>query len=270
MTQRRGFSQGTCKQSFYGAVTDRPHRYAYLVTSTPAEELAETFVELADAVTGEFDLDDFLNLLADRCVRLLDVSAVGLSLVDEAGRIHAVGASGTRAKRLAQLEDGPGPACCRAGAPVVVPELSVAALRWPEFTATATAAGFASVHAVPLRRGAQNLGVLQLFRTSVGELDKASDRIAHALADLATIGLLQVRALREQTDLAAQLQHALTSRVLIEQAKGVTGERLGIGMDDAFNTLRRYARSRNLRMTDLASAVVDGSFDTEVLTRPPD
>jgi transcriptional regulator with GAF, ATPase, and Fis domain len=235
------------------------------VTSTPAEELAETFVELADAVAGEFDLDDFLDLFADRSVRLLDVSAVGLSLVDEAGRINAVGASGTRARRLAQLEDGPGPACYQAGAPVVVPELSLAAPRWPEFAATATAAGFASVHAVPMRRETQSLGALQLFRTAAGELDKSTDRIAHALADLAAIELLQVRALREQLGLATQLQHALTSRVLIEQAKGVTGERLGMGMDDAFDILRRYARSRNLRISDLASSVVDGSFDTTLL-----
>lgn len=240
------------------------------MTSTPAEELAETFVELAGAAAGEADLDEFLNLLADRCVGLLDVSAVGLSLMDEAGRIHAVGASGTRARRLAELEDGPGPACYWAGAPVVVPELSVASPRWPEFTAIATAAGFASVQAVPMRRDTKILGALQLFRTGVGRPDKPADRIARALADLATIGLLQARALREQADLATQLQHALTSRVLIEQAKGVTGERLGIGMDDAFDTLRRYARSRNLRITDLASEVVDGSFDTALLPQQSD
>jgi GAF domain-containing protein len=240
------------------------------VTSTPAEELAETFVELAGAAAGEADLDEFLNVLADRCVRLLDVPAAGLSLMDEAGRIHAVGASGTRARRLAELEDGPGPACYRAGAPVVVPELAVASPRWPEFTATATAAGFASVQAVPMRRDAKILGALQLFRTGVGRLDRPADRISRALADLATIGLLQARALREQVDLSTQLQRALTSRVLIEQAKGVTGERLGIGMDDAFDTLRRYARSQNLRISDLAGAVVDGSFDTALLSRRSD
>lgn len=231
------------------------------MTSTPAEELAETFVELAGSVVDELGLDDFLDLLADRCVRLLDVPAATLSLVDEGGRTHAAGASGDAARALAQLEDGPGPACFRAGEPVIVPDLTGAAARWPEFTTAATSAGFASVHAVPVRRRAEVVGALTLLRSAPGELDKATDRIAQALAELAAIGLLQVRALRQQTELAAQLQRALTSRVVIEQAKGITGERLGLGMDAAFEALRQYARSHNLRIADLAAAVVDGSFD---------
>jgi AmiR/NasT family two-component response regulator len=101
-------------------------------------------------------------------------------------------------------------------------------------------------------------------------LDKVTDRIAQALADLATIGLLQVRALRRQERVGAQLQHALSSRIVIEQAKGMTGERLGIGVDAAFDALRRYARSHNLRIAELAESVVDGSFDTTVLAPPPD
>lgn len=231
------------------------------MTSTPLEELAETFVELADAVVDELDLDGFLNLLANRCVRLLGVPAAGLSLVGEDGRSYAVGASDAAARPLVMLDDGPGVDCHRTGLPIVVPDLGATTEPWPEFTTAAGAAGFASVHAVPMRRRTATLGALTLFGTTPGGLDKVTDRMAQALADVATIGLLQARALRQQTDLAAQLQHALTSRVIIEQAKGVTGERLGLGMDDAFNTLRRYARSKNLRITDLASAVVDGSFD---------
>lgn len=238
------------------------------MTSTPVEELAETFVELADTVVAEFELDAFLNLLADRCVRLLDVSAAGLSLVDDGGRTHAAGASNERAMALALLDDGPGPACYRAGAPVVVPDLARTMLRWPEYATTATAAGFAAAHAVPMRMRSDVIGALTLFRAAPGELDKVTDRIAQALADLATIGLLQVRELRKQQDLAAQLQHALTSRVVIEQAKGITGERLGLGMDSAFDTLRRYARSQNLRIAELAAGVVDGTFDTALLPPP--
>ena len=236
------------------------------MTSTPAEELAEAFVGLADAV-GESDLDGFLDLLADRCVRLLDVSAAGLSLVDEEGKTRAAGASSERARALAMLENGPGPDCHRAGEPVVVPDLTGANARWPEFTATATAAGFVAAYAVPLRRRAEALGALTLLRTVPGAPDKVTDRIAQALADFATIGLLRVGALRRQEDVAAQLQRALTSRIVIEQAKGVTGERLGLGMDDAFDALRRYARSNNLRIANLAAAVVDGSFDTGRLIR---
>ncbi len=236
------------------------------MTGTPVEELAETFVELADCVTEEIGLDEFLGLLADRCVRLLGASAAGLSLVDDGGSPQATGACGGRARGLVLLADCPGPDCLRAGEPVIVPDLAGAAQRWPRFTAAATSAGFAAVHAVPMRKRAEVIGALVLFGSVPGEPDKATARIAQALADLATIGLLQVRALRRQANLAAQLQHALSSRVVIEQAKGVTGERLGVGVDAAFDVLRRYARSNNLRIADLATAVVDGSFDTTRLT----
>jgi transcriptional regulator with GAF, ATPase, and Fis domain len=240
------------------------------VTSTPVEELAETLVEIADAAAGGRGPEGFLDLLAVRCVRLLDVSAAVLLLVDHGDQARSTGASGDPARELALLEDSPGQACCEAGEPVVVPDLARTSLRWPEFTATATAAGFASAHTVPMRRRAEVIGALTLFRAEPGELDKVTDRIAQALADLATIGLLQARALHRQEGLAEQLQNALTSRVIIEQAKGVTGERLALDMDAAFNVLRGYARSRNLRITDLAGAVVDGSFDTSLLVQQTD
>ena len=234
------------------------------------EELAETFVELADTGVDEFDLDDFLNLLADRCVRLLNVPAAALLLVEQGGRPRATGASGERARELAQLEEGPGPDCYRAGESVVVPDLARVTLRWPEFAAAATAAGFGATHTVPLRLRAEVIGALTLFSAAPCELDKVTDRVAQSMADVATIGLLQARELRRRTDLAAQLQHALTSRVVIEQAKGVTGERLGLSMDDAFGALRRYARSNNLRITEVAAGIVDGSFDTTVLVQKPE
>jgi transcriptional regulator with GAF, ATPase, and Fis domain len=236
------------------------------VTSTPTEELAETFVELADAVVDELDPADFLNLLADRSVRLLDVPAVGVLLVDLDGGARTTGASGTGASLLAQFEDGPGPACYGAGEPVAVPDLTRSTLRWPQFAPAATAAGFASTHTVPLRLRADVIGALTLLRTVPGEVDKGTERIAQAIADISTIALLRLRTLRRQTDLTKQLQHALTSRVVIEQAKGVTGERLGLGMEAAFHALRGYARSNNLRIAELAASVVDGSFDTADLT----
>lgn len=240
------------------------------MTSTPVEELAETFVELADAIVDEFRPDDLLNTLADRCVRLLDVAAAALSLVDDGGQTHASGASDDGVRVLARLSDGPAQACVEAAETVVVPDLTRVTLRWPEFTARAAAAGYAAVHVVPMRRQAEVIGALTLFRADPGEVDKVTERIAQALADLATIGLLQVRALRRQEDLAAQLQHALTSRVVIEQAKGIAGERLGLDMDAAFDTLRRFARSHNLRIAELARSVVDGSFDTAQLVSESD
>jgi AmiR/NasT family two-component response regulator len=121
-----------------------------------------------------------------------------------------------------------------------------------------------------MRRSAESIGALTLFGTAPGEQDKATDRIAQALADAATIGVLQARALRQQEDRTTQLQHALTSRVIIEQAKGVTGERLGLDMGAAFNALRQYARSHNLRIAELSASIVDGTFDTARLIPPRD
>jgi transcriptional regulator with GAF, ATPase, and Fis domain len=236
------------------------------VTSTPVEELAETFVELADAVVGELDLDDFLHLLACRSVRLLGVPAAGVLLVGQDDRARVTGASDEEASVLGLLEDGPGPASCGAGEPVAVPDLTSATSRWPEFAAAATAAGFASAHTVPMRMRAEVVGALTLFRTIPGEVDKGTERTAQAIADISTIALLQLRALRRQLHLTKQLEHALTSRVVIEQAKGVTGERLGLDMGAAFQALRGYARSNNLRIAELAASVVDGSFDTTQLT----
>lgn len=227
------------------------------------EELAETFVELADALVDEFDLGDFLNLLADRCVRLLDVAAAGLLLIDHAGGPQATGASGRRVAELSLLE-GPSHACSRTGEPILDMDLT-SSERWPEFCAAATAAGFVSVHTLPLRLRTEVLGAMSLFRTAPGELDKTSERVAQALADAAAIGLTQARSLRRQIELAAQLQHALTSRVVIEQAKGIIAARLDVGVDAAFTALRKYARSANARVADLAAATVTGEFEVDRL-----
>ncbi|HEY0450999.1 GAF and ANTAR domain-containing protein [Actinophytocola sp.] len=231
----------------------------------PVEELAETLVELADALVDEFDLDAFLDMLADRCVRILDVPAAALLLVNHGGRARVVGASDDPTRTLARLEKGPGPDCARSGEPVIAADLTRTSLRWPEFTAGALAIGFAGAHALPMRRRSTVIGALAILSEVPEELDKLTGKVGQAVADLTTIGLLQVDALRRQGAVSSQLQHALTSRVAIEQAKGVTGERLGLSMDAAFNALRRYARSNNLRMTELAASVVDGSFDTGLL-----
>lgn len=213
-------------------------------------------------MSAEFDLDGFLLLLANRCVRLLDVAAAGLFLIDQGGA-----ASDERAARLQLTEEGPGLESCRAGEPVVVPDLALAAGRWPRFIADARGAGYASAHAVPLRRRSEVIGALTLLRTETGELEKADARLAQAMADIATIGILQARTVGRHETLSAQLQHALNSRVIIEQAKGVLAERLGLNMAAAFAALRNYARSHNARVSELAMSIVDGKFDTNLLRR---
>ncbi|MGB3444490.1 MAG: ANTAR domain-containing protein [Actinophytocola sp.] len=224
--------------------------------STPAEELAETLVELADTMSGEYDLDGFLRLLVDRCVRLLEVPAAGVLVVD-----HGVVVSHEQLAPVLRHDVSPLLDCSRDGAPVVVPDLA-AGSSWPAFADGAIGAGFAAVHVLPLCRRTETIGALALFRDAEGE---ANGRLAKALADLAAVAILQARALRRSEELAAQLQYALDRRVIIEQAKGVLAERHGLTTRAAFIALRTYARSNNTKVSALARAILDGDFDTGLL-----
>lgn len=224
--------------------------------------LADVFVEMADTLVDDFDVIDFLHVLTERCVQLLGVSAAGLLLTDGQDQLQVVAASSerTRLLELFQLQTDQGPCvdCFRTGRPVSVADLP-AARRWPRFTAAAATVGFAAVHAVPMRLRTEVIGALNLFDTEPGALDRGRLRIGQALADVATIGLLQQRAIRRRDVLTEQLQTALNSRVLIEQAKGVLAERLHLDMAEAFTVLRSGARSKNRRLSDLAQAIIDGS-----------
>ncbi len=225
-------------------------------------ELADVFVEMADTLVDDFDVIDFLHVMTKRCVQLLGVSAAGLLLTDGQDTLQVVAASSerTRLLELFQLQTNQGPCvdCFRTGQPVSVADLGFAG-RWPRFTAAAAGVGFASVHAVPMRLRAEVIGALNLFDTRSGALDADKLRIGQALADVATIGLLQQRAIRRRDTITEQLQTALNSRVLIEQAKGVLAERLHLDVADAFTLLRTTARSHNRRLSELARAIVDGT-----------
>ena len=225
--------------------------------------LSETFVELTDTMVADFDVIDFLHVLTDRSVQLLDVSAAGLLLADPRGELRVVAASSEAARllELFQLQNDQGPCldCFRAGQPVTAGDLTAAAQRWPRFARAAQQAGFAAVQALPMRLRDQVIGALNLFRAGPGAFPPADIRIAQALADVATISLLHERSMRHSDALNEQLQTALNSRVVIEQAKGKLAERLGLDMDQAFRLLRDQARNRNLRLSDLAQALIDGS-----------
>jgi len=225
-------------------------------------QLADVFVEMADTLVDDFDVIDFLHVLAERCVQLLGVSAAGLLLTDQQGALQVVAASSerTRLLELFQLQTDQGPCvdCFRTGQPVSVTDLPSAG-RWPRFTAAAAEVGFAAVHALPMRLRKEVIGALNLFDTNPGALDADKIRIGQAVADVATIGLLQQRAIHRRDLVTEQLQTALNSRVLIEQAKGVLAERLHVDVAEAFTILRGGARSHNRRLSDLAQAIVDGT-----------
>lgn len=225
--------------------------------------LADVLVEMADTLVEDFDVVDFLQVLTERCVQLLDVSAAGILLTDQQETLQLVAASSERTKLLElfqlQTDQGPCVDCFNTGQPVSVADLRTAADRWPRFAAAAAEVGFASVHALPMRLRTDVIGALNLFGVEPGTLDDDKLRTGRALAHVATIGLLQQRAIRSGNILTEQLQAALNSRVPIEQAKGVLAERLHLDLDQAFIVLRHGARSRNRRLSELAQAVVDGT-----------
>ncbi|MGC7096053.1 GAF and ANTAR domain-containing protein [Amycolatopsis lurida] len=233
------------------------------------DRLVDTFVELADTLIDDFDVIDFLHVLVDRCVELLPVDAAGLLLADQHGRLHLVATTSEQVRllELFQLQNDEGP-CLDAfagGGAVTGADLTAPAPRWPRFAAAATEAGFRAVDALPMRLRTEVIGALNLFRFASGELGATQLRTARALVDVATIGLLQERSIRHQEVLTEQLQTALNSRVLIEQAKGLIAERLGVDMASSFAALRGYARSHNLKLGAVAAAVIDGALSTHDL-----
>jgi GAF domain-containing protein len=234
--------------------------------------LARTLVELADTLVDDFDVVELLTLLADRCVEVLDVSAAGLMLVAPEGSLR-VAASSSEAMRVVELfelqsDEGPCLDCYRTGEPVLNQRLAEVNGRWPRFAPVAVEAGFQSVHAVPMRLRGVIIGALNLFRTDPGAMTDADVMAAQAFADVATIAILQHRAVLEAQVLNEQLNHALNSRIVIEQAKGVLAERAGVDMEQAFSRLRNYARNHNIRLVDIAQHVIDGTLTSEALAPP--
>jgi transcriptional regulator with GAF, ATPase, and Fis domain len=239
------------------------------------ERLLETFVELADTLIDDFDVIDFLQLLVDRCVGLLGVDAAGLLLTDQRDQLQVMATSSERVRLLelfqVQNDEGPCLDAFAAGTTISHGDLNTAGARWPRFAAAALDAGFVAVDALPMQLRSEVIGALNLFRVGPGVLSEQALRTARALVDVATIGLLQERSIRQQEILTEQLQRALNSRVVIEQTKGLIAERLGIDMDGAFAALRGFARSHNLKLSDVARAVIAGQIGTQDLlgTRDP-
>jgi GAF domain-containing protein len=231
------------------------------MTTVSAERLAKIFVEVADTLVDEFDLIEFLHMLAERTADLVAASAVGLLLADQRGRLEFLAASdeNTKLLELFQVQNREGP-CLDAfhtATPVINADLAEAGARWPRFAPRATAAGFRSVHAFPLRLRSEVIGALNVFGSQPGStLDDVDVPIVQALADVAAIGLLQERAIRRGEILTEQLQGALNSRVVIEQAKGAIAQAHGVSVDEAFTLMRNYARRTNRRLGDVAHTIV--------------
>jgi hypothetical protein len=238
-------------------------------------QVAQAFITLADTLVTGFDVIDFMHGLTEQCVRLLDVDAAGLLFAVPGEKLRLVGASSEQSRllELFQLQTDQGPCldCFATGQSVHCADLATAEAmrRWPRFAGQAQVNGFRAVDALPMRLRNQVIGAMNLFRHEPGELSAPTIALAQALADIATIGLLQERAIREGQVLSDQLQHALNSRVVIEQAKGMLSERYTLPMDKSFAVLRRHAREHSQQLTELAREVVARAADPGLLAFPP-
>ncbi|ANS67107.1 hypothetical protein SLINC_4883 [Streptomyces lincolnensis] len=236
--------------------------------------LAEIFVEVADSLVEDFDVIDLLQRLSTRCVELLDVSAAGILLADAHGELQVIAASDehTRLLELFALQHDQGPCveCYRTGAARTNIDLAraEATAGWPRFATRARETGYSTTHAIPLRLRSRIVGTLNLFQTTPHRLGDDDIALAQALADVATITILQQRTLEQSHVENSQLETALTSRVLIEQVKGVLAERWETSVDDAFAAFRSYARAHHLRLSDLAKRILAGAFDTSEIPAP--
>ncbi len=232
-------------------------------------DITQTFVSLASSLANGNDVVDLLSELTTDCVRLLDVASAGLLLADRRGVLHVMAGSSetTRNLELFQLQRDQGPCldCYRTGQAVIVEDLKADAPKWPQFAQAAIEAGFRSVHALPMRLRDDVLGALNLFGTTVGALGKNDLRLGQALADVASVALVQATAAADKETLNRQLQGALDSRIVVEQAKGILCERADLDMQEAFRQLRRFSRDHNRRLSEVAKALVTRTLTPEQL-----
>jgi len=235
--------------------------------------LTRAFVRLADTLVADYDVIELCQQLVDDCVELLNATAAGLLLGDhhDSLRVLASTSEQTRLMELFQLQSDAGPCldAYRTGAQVLVDDLTGQASRWPVFGDRVLKEGFRAVYAVPLRLRDQRIGALNLFCAHTGALSADDIAVGQALADVATIGILHERVVAQSEIINTQLQTALNSRVIIEQAKGVLSGRGGLDMDQAFTLLRAHARNTNTRLAEVARAIVEGTIDTAAILAPP-
>ena len=234
--------------------------------------LITTLVELADNLVDNYDVIDVLTVLVDRCVTTIDVDAAGVLLASPGGELQFVASSSESMKVLElfqiQADEGPCVDCYRGGTAIVNQALTDDDQRWPRFSPTALAHGFQAVHCLPLHLRGQTIGALNLFRTHQGILEVEDVAVAQGFADVATIAILQHQSTMNASTVNDQLNNALNSRIIIEQAKGMIRQAVNCDMDEAFGRLRAHARNHNDGLTEVATQVVEGVISPGALDIP--
>ncbi|WP_020500208.1 GAF and ANTAR domain-containing protein [Sciscionella marina] len=242
------------------------------MSSAREQRLAATFVTLADTLVTEFDVLDFLTLLTERAVELLSVSAAGVMLSDQRGGWRPTATSTEHAELVnlfaTQTRGGPCQDAARTGTPIASGDLNQENTRWPQFAQAATHAGYRAAYAIPMRSREQTIGALTLLNREAIPVDENSAALGQALADVATIGLLQHRAVHRDEILSEQLQATLHWRTVVEQAKGILAEAGNLQMHQAYTLLRHYAHRNHRRLSEVAHELATGQQPpTELLTR---
>jgi hypothetical protein len=228
----------------------------------------DAVVSLVDSLLDDFDVVDLLTVLTERCAELLDIEAAGFLLADPLHRLRLLAATSGQARELElfqlQADEGPCVDCYTTGQPVSVADVQGALQRWPRFVPAAVGAGFASVHAVPMRAAGIVLGALGLFGTRSGELNEADLLVGQTLTHIACVAILQGDPPTPST-VMPQLRSALTSRVIVEQAKGFLRETLDVSVEEAFHLLRTYARGSGEHLTDVARKLMTDRGSRQLL-----
>jgi len=236
---------------------------------TRQDRLSRTFVELADTLVENYDQIEFLHRLAERCVSLLGVAEAGVVLVGPEGQLRPLASSSERMHLIelieVQREDGPCLDCWRTGEAIRENELVSSQERWPHFAPAALAAGFLSAYAVPMRLREERIGALNLFANHTYGLIEPDEAVAQAMADVATIGILHERFIRQREEVSEQLRAAFNARVALEQAKGIIAEATGTDVDEAFALMRGYTRRHRLLLSVVARQIISKELSVEAM-----
>jgi GAF domain-containing protein len=242
-----------------------------MAVATYQQDVSATLVELADTLVSDYQLLDYLDVLLDRSCAVLDAAAGGVMLTDIRGELHVLASTDEQVRLMElfelQRQEGPCVDAHRRGEPVIE-EVLAGSDRWPQFAPVAVASGYQAAFAFPMRLRGEQIGALNLFRTHPGAVDPEVVRVTRVFADMAAIGILHERAVREGRELARQLQGALNSRIVLEQAKGIVAERVGCELGEAYQLLRWFARDRSRTLRGVAASVVAGDITAEDLAPP--